>query len=438
MINKATLTAAAVALVAFIAGTAHAQSGGGECSGGFCGTPMTSGGGGCGCGCGGGSILIANTDEGDTYQYADDYDDDGLEDDFDNCPFIKNKAQVDSDGDKVGDACDNAPNKPNPDQLDTDGDGIGDVEDPDIDNDGVLNPKDNCQLISNLDQVNTDGDAQGDACDDDDDNDTVLDIDDNCPLVANPMQESPEQLGNPLCDLDSDMDNITDSKDNCPQVANADQADYDGDKIGDSCDPDIDDDGVLNLADNCPKLVNVDQSDIDRDGKGDSCDSRFCYVIDGDEKNCLDPTDTFQVYSPLTRVRTGEAFRLRLFANRQNTPIQYKWIVQGRPSGSSATVENPQGTVRASTPFEYHYLKNNVARFTADEPGEYKVKLAATLVFADTVKATYPRSSEYLVTVVAEGDSMGGCSMGGRSGPAALVTGLGLLGLLGLALSRRR
>ena len=42
-----------------------------ECSGGACGTPKQSGGG--GCGCGGGSILINNTDLGDTYQYADDF-----------------------------------------------------------------------------------------------------------------------------------------------------------------------------------------------------------------------------------------------------------------------------------------------------------------------------------------------------------------------------
>ena len=44
---------------------------------GECGTPEMSGGGNAG---GGGSILIANSDLGDTYQSADDYDDDGVED----------------------------------------------------------------------------------------------------------------------------------------------------------------------------------------------------------------------------------------------------------------------------------------------------------------------------------------------------------------------
>jgi hypothetical protein len=433
---KKTLCIAALAAMGiFISTTAFAQSAG-ECTGGACGTPQTSGGGG-GCGCGGGSILIANTDEGDTYQYADDYDNDGWEDDVDNCAFVANKAQQDMDGDGWGDACDLCGNIADKLQLDTDGDGIGDACDDDRDNDGKLNAADNCPLVSNLDQVDTDGDAQGDACDKDDDNDKIDDVNDNCPLVYNPMQESPEELGNPKCDTDADMDNITDSKDNCPAVANADQLDTDGDKVGDMCDSDLDGDGVNNLSDNCPKIVNPDQADMDRDGKGNACDSRYCYVVNDDEKNCLDPQSTFRVYSPMTRVRTGEEARLRLFANRTNAPIQYKWIVEGRPEGSNATVENPQGTVQKSTPFEYHYLKNNVARFTADEPGEYRVKLAANLVFPDTVNPNFPRTSNYLVTIVAEGDSMGGCSMGGNAGAAGFAI-IGLFLGLGLIVRRRR
>jgi len=438
MVKKIALLAALIAAVAFVyPTTALAESGGGECSGGLCGTPdQSGGGGGCGCGCGGGSILIANTDEGDTYQYADDYDEDGIEDDYDNCPFVENKSQIDSDTDGFGDACDVCPQAADKDQLDADGDGMGDMCDADMDNDGLKNSSDNCPLISNLEQADSDTDSAGDACDTDDDNDKILDVDDNCPLVYNPMQESPEQLGNPQCDTDTDMDNISDSKDNCPQVSNADQADLDGDKMGDMCDPDLDNDKVLNVTDNCPKLTNADQSDLDRDGKGDTCDSRYCYVVNGDEKNCLDPYETFKVFSPLTRVQTGEAFRLRLFANRQNSPLKYKWIVQGRPSGSSNTVENPQGTVRVSTPYEYHYLKGNVARFTADEPGEYQIKVVANLVYSDTVNPNFPKDSSYVVTIVAEGDSMGGCSMGNGSRPTGAV--LVLLALLGLVLRRRR
>jgi hypothetical protein len=164
------------------------------------------------------------------------------------------------------------------------------------------------------------------------------------------MQESPGDLGNPKCDTDADMDNITDSKDNCRAVANADQLDTDGDGIGDMCDPDLDGDGVKNLTDNCPKTVNPDQADVDRDARGDACDARYCYVVNDDEKNCLDPQGTFRVYSPMTCVQTGKPVRLRLFANRTGAPIQYRWIVEGRPDGSEATVENPTGIVHSGGP----------------------------------------------------------------------------------------
>jgi hypothetical protein len=195
---------------------------------------------------------------------------------------------------------------------------------------------------------------------------------------------------------------------------------------------------VSNLQDNCLLAANPDQRDLDRDGRGDICDSRFCFVVGGDETNCLDPQTTFQVYSPMTQMVTGEPTRMRLFANRKNTVIQYKWIVLQRPAGSEATVQNPQGAVRVSTPFEYHYNKGNVARFTADEPGEYRVKLVAELVFPDTVNPAFPRQADYVMTVVAEGDSMGGCSMGGGATGLGGAAGFVLLSLLGLALVARR
>src|SRR5574340_426877 len=97
--------------VALAGGRAAAQ----ECSTGLCGTPEQSGG---GCGCGGGSILVNMTDRGDTYQFADDFDGDGYEDEFDNCPFARNVDQADLDGDQVGDACDVCPAVADPFQPD--------------------------------------------------------------------------------------------------------------------------------------------------------------------------------------------------------------------------------------------------------------------------------------------------------------------------------
>ncbi|MBW2731681.1 MAG: thrombospondin type 3 repeat-containing protein [Deltaproteobacteria bacterium] len=433
MLRNLSTTVFAIAALAVFNPHAFAQAPG-ECTGGACGTPDTTGGapgggGGGGCGCGGGTILVTLTDLGDTYQYADDYDTDGWEDDTDNCPFVANLDQSDSDGDGVGDICDACPTNANILQLDTDGDGLGDACDEDIDNDGVMNLADNCPKVTNPLQVNADLDALGNACDTDDDNDGVLDLKDNCPLVANPDQASsaPNMFGD-LCDNDQDKDNIVDSKDNCPTIANKDQIDLDLDGQGDACDADADGDEIADVKDNCPMVANKLQIDEDRDGRGNLCDQRYCYVVNGDQENCLDPTVTFQVFAPTISATTGDAARLRLFANRSNTTIGYTWTVVERPNGSSATVQNPRGTVRLSSPYEYFYLKDNVARFSPDEPGTYRIKVTGELAFADTVNTNFPRSSSYVMTVVAEGEPMGGCSVSGNSN----VAGIGLL--LGLAL----
>lgn len=50
---------------------------------------------------------------------------------------------------------------------------------------------------------------------------------------------------------DTDGDGILDNIDNCPAVANADQADTDGDGIGNVCDNDMDNDGVPDAEDSC-------------------------------------------------------------------------------------------------------------------------------------------------------------------------------------------
>jgi hypothetical protein len=63
----------------------------------------------------------------------------------------------------------------------------------------------------------------------------------------------------------------------CPDTPDRDQADLDGDRVGDLCDPDADGDGVRDApdaavpGDNCLQLANPDQADADRDGVGDAC-----------------------------------------------------------------------------------------------------------------------------------------------------------------------
>jgi hypothetical protein len=87
------------------------------------------------------------------------------------------------------------------------------------------------------------------------------------------------------CDLDDDNDTVADLSDNCPILANPSQADNDLDALGDVCDSDDDNDAVTDLSDNCPLTANQDQTDSDTDLQGDVCD------LDDDNDTVADLSD---------------------------------------------------------------------------------------------------------------------------------------------------
>ena len=84
--------------------------------------------------------------------------------------------------------------------------------------------------------------------------------------------------------VDFDHDTIPDFRDNCPTIANTNQADANGNGIGDACEVlnngnpvDPDHDGVVTFnpvtleRDNCPNTYNPGQEDNDHDGVGNAC-----------------------------------------------------------------------------------------------------------------------------------------------------------------------
>jgi hypothetical protein len=96
---------------------------------------------------------------------------------------------------------------------------------------------------------------------------------------------------------DRDGDTIPDASDNCPDVYNPQQADRDGDGVGNKCDTgstpptDTDSDGVPDSSDNCPSVYNPRQGDTDHDGVGNKCDDGSTPPTDTDNDGVIDVDD---------------------------------------------------------------------------------------------------------------------------------------------------
>lgn len=133
-------------------------------------------------------------------------------------------------------------------------------------------------LGANLDDAPRDVGESKEICEDGKDNDGDGDLDEHDCMMSSLIDSDGD--GVPDSKEDADGDRIIDSKDNCPAKANSNQADSNGNGIGDLCDTnmrdqdfvDSDNDFSYNIRDNCPDTFNPDQKDVDKDGIGDQCD----------------------------------------------------------------------------------------------------------------------------------------------------------------------
>eukprot|EP00164_Ancoracysta_twista_P000196 GFYU01000285.1.p1 GENE.GFYU01000285.1~~GFYU01000285.1.p1 ORF type:complete len:946 (+),score=319.01 GFYU01000285.1:256-3093(+) len=124
------------------------------------------------------------------------------------------------------------------------------------------------------------------------------------------------------CEGDSDSDEIPDNVDNCPFVANSDQADMDGDGVGDACFDDCASDPCGDHG-NCLDDINSFECDCDSGWSGTLCDNEdaSCFIAgtqvtlpDGTSKNIEDVAegDRVAVYGVGSAARSSSFIRYYL------------------------------------------------------------------------------------------------------------------------------
>lgn len=219
-----------------------------------------------------------------------------------------NVADTNSDGDALPDCVDGCPNDPGKTTPGICGCGVSDADD---DNDGTPNCNDQCP---NSPLKTTPGTCGCDTSETDSDGDGTPDCSDLCP--NDPTKTSPGACGCGQSELDGDGDGVPNCNDQCPAdplkilpgVCGCGTPDTDGNNNGtpDCNDPppptDTDGDGVPDITDNCPSVPNADQADGNGNNIGDACENRTIVSW----RSLRSHTGAFEIGLPLNPTADGD------------------------------------------------------------------------------------------------------------------------------------
>ena len=134
--------------------------------------------------------------------------------------------------------------------------------------------------------------------------------------------------------------------------------------------------------------------------------------------------------------RAANGVQSNLDGDFDGAAIEYSWTVLSRPTGSTAAVVNPTGSVTLSRNDASAYTDENVPTFTSDVDGAYDIQLQARLAFPDRA---YPEKKEAASSLKMTATPDGGSSQ--KPASCSVVpfdASIAGLGLAMLALIRRR